>query len=188
MRLAPLLSVLVLSACGDPALERRVVALEQEVAALKESLADVQGRVISKRERQEQEVLGKEAILQAEEWIQGTATLADGDATLFVFFEEWCPHCKREVPKLQGTYESLRPEGLNVVGVTRMNRGSNRAKVDRFIAEHGLTYPMLKDDGTMGEHYAVSGVPAAALVKDGKVVWRGNPAKLNDAMLQAAVQ
>ncbi len=46
----------------------------------------------------------------------------------------------------------------------------------------------MKDDGTMGKHYAVSGVPAVALIKDDKVIWRGNPAKLHENMLKAAIQ
>ena len=32
--------------------------------------------------------------------------LASG-TTFIVFWELWCPHCKREVPKLQKTYDSL---------------------------------------------------------------------------------
>lgn len=185
---AVILAPLVLLACGEPSVVRTDVSLEKRVAALEAQVADLKTRVMSKREAQEKEVVGKDAILVAEEWLQGTATLADGKATLLVFWEEWCPHCKREVPKLQETYTKLQPSGLSVVGITRMNRGANRAKVDKFIAEHGLTYPMLKDDGAMGEHYAVSGVPAAALVKDGKVVWRGNPASLNESMLTATLQ
>lgn len=187
MRTLSLVSVLLV-ACGEPALVSQDAALEKRVLALEADVADLKTRLVSKREAQEKEILGKDAILQAEEWLQGSATLADGKATLFVFWEEWCPHCKREVPKLQETYTKLQPSGLNVVGVTRMNRGANRVKVDKFIADNGLTYPMLKDDGTMGKHYGVSGVPAAALVKDGKVVWRGNPATLNDNMLTASLQ
>ena len=35
----------------------------------------------------------------------------------------------------------------------------------------------------MSSSFAVTGIPAAALVKDGKVVWRGHPARLDDALL-----
>lgn len=187
MRTISLVS-LALVACGEPVLVASDASLEKRVVALEAEVAELKTRVMSKRESQEKEVLGKDAILVAEEWIQGQATLADGKATLLVFWEEWCPHCKREVPKLQETYTKLQSSGLSVIGVTRMNRGANRTKVDKFIAKHGLTYPMLKDDGAMGKHYAVSGVPAAALVKDGKIVWRGNPASLNENMLTASLQ
>jgi thiol-disulfide isomerase/thioredoxin len=183
----------LLVGCGEPPVAGSTMSggpsgLEERVAKLEAEVVELRGRLVNKRESEEKEVLGKDAILQAEEWIQGEVTLADGKATLLVSWEEWCPHCKREVPKLQATYEKLHDQGLNVVGVTRMNRGADRAKVDKFIAANKLTYPMLKDDGTMGKHYAVSGVPAVALVKGGKVVWRGNPAKLHENMLLASLQ
>ena len=36
----------------------------------------------------------------------------------------------------------------------------------------------------MSQHFNVSGIPAAAVVKDGKIVWRGHPARLTDEMIQ----
>lgn len=166
---------------GDPALEGRVTALEAEVKAL-------QSKLVSKREEAEQAVVGKDAVLKANAWLQGETTLSDGEAQLLVFFEEWCPHCKREVPKLQDTYAKLQPQGLNIIGVTRLTRGGDEAKMKKFIAQHELAFPILKDDGAMSDHYAVTGIPAAALVKDGKIVWRGNPARLHENMLLAALQ
>lgn len=167
--------------CADPALEARVAALESEVK-------DLKGRVRSKRDEQEEAVVGKEALLEAQSWVQGTAALDEKPATLFVFWELWCPHCKREVPELQERYQTYGPQGLNVVGVTRLTRDTPPAKMLAFLEEKGVTYPVAVDDGTMSEHYAVSGVPAAALVKEGKVVWRGHPAKLSEAMIATTLK
>jgi hypothetical protein len=36
----------------------------------------------------------------------------------------------------------------------------------------------------MSRRFAVSGVPAAAVIKDGKIVWRGHPSRLNDAFFK----
>ncbi|MFT7518621.1 MAG: hypothetical protein ACI9MC_000753, partial [Kiritimatiellia bacterium] len=49
---------------------------------------------------------------------------------------------------------------------------------------HGVTFPIGKDGGELTKFYAVSGVPAAAVVKDGVVVWRGHPAKLDATMIE----
>ena len=168
-------------AATDPALEQRVAALEAEVQALK-------GKLVSKREEAEQAVVGKDATLQAAAWIQGQTSLEEGEAQLLVFFEEWCPHCKREVPKLQESYAKLHGQGLEVIGVTRLTRGGDEAKMKKFIDEHGLAFPILRDDGAMSDAYAVTGIPAAALVKDGKIVWRGNPARLHENMILASLQ
>ena len=73
-------------------------------------------------------------------------------------------------------------------GVTRLTRDTSPEQLHAFLSENGVTYPIARDDGTMGEHYAVSGVPAAALVKDGQIVWRGHPSRLNRSMLTATLR
>jgi thiol-disulfide isomerase/thioredoxin len=122
-----------------------------------------------------------------EKWFQGQEKIdLDGDGTMvLVFWETWCPHCKREVPKLQEMYDRLKDQGLQMVGFTRLNRGATEEAVREIITEHSLAYPMAKEDGSLTQYFAVSGVPAAAVVKGRKVVWRGHPARLNDAMLKS---
>ena len=39
-------------------------------------------------------------------------------------------------------------------------------------------------DGSLSQYFNVGGIPAAAVVKDGKVVWRGHPARLSEQMLK----
>lgn len=133
---------------------------------------------------QEAAVVGKPAQeLDVSEWFQGQASIA-GEPTLLVFWEEWCPHCRREVPKLEEMSKSYQGK-MKVVGLTKVNRSSTDDSVRKFISENNLSYPIGKEKGgNLSEYYGVSGVPAAALVKDGKVVWRGHPARLDDAMLQ----
>ena len=46
-----------------------------------------------------------------------------------------------------------------------------------------MTYPTAKENGDLSKHFNVSGIPAAAVVKGGKVVWRGHPGRLNDSMI-----
>ena len=43
---------------------------------------------------------------------------------------------------------------------------------------------MAKEDGQkMSDRFGVKGIPAAAVVKNGKVVWRGHPARIKDEMI-----
>lgn len=130
-------------------------------------------------------VVGKDVSdLKVEEWYVGQASLADSKATLVVFWEVWCPHCKREVPKLQATFDTYKSQGLGVVGLTKLTRGKTVDEVKAFIAENKVTYPMGKEAGDMSEFFGVSGVPAAAVVKAGKVVWRGHPAQVTEDMIK----
>lgn len=162
--------------------------LEQRVSKQDALIADLSDRLKSKREKEEEEIVGKEAKLVVTEWIQGETKLEDHEATLLVFFEEWCPHCKREVPLLQGKADTYGPQGLGVVGITQLTRKTPVAKMQKFLDGNSIAFPIAQDDGTMSEHYGVSGVPAAAMVKDGKIVWRGHPNRLNDAMLGATLR
>ena len=120
---------------------------------------------------------------------EGDLSLESG-VTLLVFFEEWCPHCKREVPKMQKIHDDFKGQGLQMVGLTKITRSSTPEKVDSFIKDQKLSYPMAKEvvkdgKGNLSTHFSVRGVPAAAVVKGGKVVWRGHPGRLNDDMIKS---
>ena len=142
----------------------------------------------AKKVAAELEVIGKPAptSLTIDRWFQGEGevNIASDQATLVVFWEEWCPHCKREVPNLNETYGKFKGQGLQVIGLTKITRKSTEETVTAFIAETGVAYPMAKETGDMSSYFNVSGIPAAAVVKDGTIVWRGHPARLTDEMIQ----
>lgn len=137
----------------------------------------------------ELDVVGKAAPANwgIEKWFQGESEidLASSKTTLVVFWEEWCPHCKREVPKMQELYTSLHPAGLQLIGVTKITKTSTEDGVRKFVSDQGVKYPLAKEDGTLSAHFAVGGIPAAAVLKDGKVIWRGHPARLSESMIKA---
>jgi thiol-disulfide isomerase/thioredoxin len=146
---------------------------------------------IAKRARKlndELSVVGKDAPAEwgIDKWYQGESDvdLAGDKTTLLVFWEVWCPHCQREVPKMEALFESLKGDGLQVVGLTRITKSATDEKVANFIKEKEIGYPIAKENGSISQYFNVSGIPAAAVVKDGKVVWRGHPARLNETMIK----
>jgi thiol-disulfide isomerase/thioredoxin len=140
----------------------------------------------ARRLQQELAVFGKAtpADLGIEKWYQGSVDHQNGNTTLLVFWETWCPHCQREVPKLQQMYDKYKGRGLQVVGLTKLTRSATDEAVETFIDEKNVGYPMAKENGNASSYFNVSGIPAAAVVKDGKVVWRGHPARLTDQMIE----
>jgi len=123
--------------------------------------------------------------IEVEKWYQGKAALGDSRATLLVFWETWCPHCKREMPKMPALQEKWGGKGLKIVALTKVNKSATDESVTSFLKENNIAIPTAKEkDGSMSAAYAVNGVPAAALVMDGKVVWRGHPARLTDAVIE----
>jgi thiol-disulfide isomerase/thioredoxin len=142
----------------------------------------------AQRLQQELSVVGKASPADwgITKWFQGESDInLDGSGTtLVVFWETWCPHCQREVPKLEKIYADFQPKGLQVIGVTKVTRSATDDKVSQFITDKKVSYPIAKEDGALTRYFNVAGIPAAAVVKDGKVVWRGHPSRLSSAMLE----
>lgn len=99
-------------------------------------------------------------------------------ATLIVFFEPWCPHCRTDAPQVEVLRREYEPRGLGVVGITSMSRGSTEADLAEFVAAGELAFPIGREDGSVSEAYGVAGVPHIALVRDGLLVWSGHPSLL----------
>ncbi len=125
-----------------------------------------------------------------DKWFQGEneIDLDSGDPTILVFWETWCPHCRREVPKLQATYERYRDQGLQILGLSKFSRGATEEKLLAFIDENSVEFPIAKESGALSAHFGVSGIPAVAVVKDQQVVWRGHPARLTQPVLEGLLQ
>jgi len=161
---------------------------KKQMAILSKDYSTTQTFKRARKLSAELEVIGKDApsSWNIEKWYQGESdvTLDGSGTTLLVFWEVWCPHCKREVPKVMETYAKFKSDGLNVVGLTKVTRSSSDEKVTEFISETALNYPVAKEGGDISKHFNVSGIPAAAVVKDGTIVWRGHPARLDDDMLK----
>jgi thiol-disulfide isomerase/thioredoxin/uncharacterized small protein (DUF1192 family) len=142
----------------------------------------------ARRMQQELAVVGKDnpADWGITKWFQGESDIKLGgsETTFVVFWETWCPHCKREVPKVEKIYTDLKGKGLQVIGVTKVNKSSTDDKVAEFITANKLSYPMAKENGELSTYFGVAGVPAAAVVKDGKIIWRGHPASVTLQMLE----
>ena len=193
-------------AAVDPAKEEAAKKLYEEISQLvskgemepakakaKELGSKYAATTTFKRARKliaELEVVGKPVptnwASSMEKWYQGEGEvdLSKG-TTLVVFWEVWCPHCRREVPELKATYESFKGKGLSVVGLTKITRSATEESVLEFVKEQGVSYPLAKENGDLSREFNVSGIPAAAVVKDGKIIWRGHPARLNDDMLNS---
>ncbi len=127
----------------------------------------------------------KATPLEVEKWYQGGAPTSEPKLLMVVFFEAWCPHCKREMPKLEQQYRALKGKGFEVVALTKVTKSSTDEAVAEMLGEYEVTYPAAKElDGNMSKAYAVTGIPAAVLIKDGVIVWRGHPARLETKDLE----
>ena len=122
------------------------------------------------------------------DYFQGEWTHNAEALTLIVFWEVWCPHCKNSLPEVQTLYAANKDRGFEVVGMTKLTRDVTKEQAMEFVESNNIQYPILKEDGTVSTYFNVSGIPAAALLMQGKVVWRGHPANVDTQMLNKYLQ
>lgn len=105
-----------------------------------------------------------------------TSDLRGRGTTVVAFFETWCPHCQREMPNIAEMARSM-PE-IQFLALTKLSRNTTDEDVYAMIEAGRWPFAVGLEDGSMTTAFAVEGIPAAAVVRDGKIVWRGHPAKL----------
>jgi len=65
---------------------------------------------------------------------------------MIVFYRsaDWCPYCKTQLLELQSQYDTLRKDGLGLVGISY----DSREILAAFSQQHGITFPLLSDVGS----------------------------------------
>ena len=114
--------------------------------------------------------------------------------TLAVFLAHWCPHCNREVPRINELRdEGAFPEGLNIVGVsTGLSPDRPNWPPSEWFVDMDWTYPVIADGVDMqretfiaADAYGLSGFPFITLIgSDGKVLARWSGEMDKDDFLQ----
>jgi peroxiredoxin len=97
-------------------------------------------------------------------------TLKDlrGKVVLLNFWATWCPPCRKEMPDLETLYRRFGPQGLVILGVS----DEEAVKVQPFIAQQKVTYPVLLDPGRkVNELFQIDGIPKTFIYdREGKIV------------------
>ena len=91
-----------------------------------------------------------------------------GKVVLLNFWATWCPPCRKEMPDLQALYDKYKESGLVVLAIS----DEEAAKVQPFIAERKISYPVMLDPGRkVNDLYRVEGIPKTFVYdRDGKMV------------------
>lgn len=86
-----------------------------------------------------------------------------GRVVLLNFWAVGCPPCRIEMPELEKIHRRYSGNGLRVIGVTEMD--PPRDEVARFVAEIGVTYPILLDPGArIGGLYRIEAHPTSVVI------------------------
>lgn len=95
-------------------------------------------------------------------------TAADGKVVVLRFWATWCAFCKDEMKAIEPVWNEHRDKGLLVLAV---NAGQNARDIGDFVAELGVTYPILLDPGSkITRGHGVTGLPMTFFIdREGKV-------------------
>ena len=91
-----------------------------------------------------------------------------GKVVLVNFWATWCPPCRKEMPDLETLYERFNSKGLVVLAIS----DEEAAKVEPFIRERKVSFPVLLDPGRkVNEMFVVEGIPKSFVYdREGKLV------------------
>ncbi|MGH3008764.1 MAG: TlpA family protein disulfide reductase [Gaiellaceae bacterium] len=126
--------------------------------------------------------------------LEGTGKISlaslHGDAVVLNFWASWCGPCKSEAAVLEQAWSRYHSRGVIFLGVDYHDLAPDARK---FVAAHGLTFPMLEDgSGSVTGSYGITQVPETYILdRTGRIVahLRGPiTAKAYGAQFQAALK
>jgi cytochrome c biogenesis protein CcmG, thiol:disulfide interchange protein DsbE len=86
-----------------------------------------------------------------------------GRVVLLNFWAVECPPCRIEMPEIEKIHRRYSGRGLRVLGITEMDPARDQAA--RFVAEIGVTYPILLDPGArIGALYGIEAHPTSVVI------------------------
>lgn len=102
----------------------------------------------------------------------------DAKVTVVEFWATWCAPCKRAIPHINDLYKTLKPKGLEVVGISVDDK---RDPVDPFVRQKGdaMSYLVAWDGEGVAKKWMEAagqkGIPCSFIVSNKKLLWVGNP-------------
>ncbi len=85
-----------------------------------------------------------------------------GKVVLLDFWASWCGPCKDSFPILDGLQKKYAARGFRVLAI---NVDEDAAKMDRFLADHPVSFSVMRDgQQTLVEAAGIEGMPSSFLV------------------------
>jgi peroxiredoxin len=98
-----------------------------------------------------------------------------GRVVFLNFWASWCPPCRSEVPSIEKLKKHFNPRDLQVVTVSL---DSSPPRLQKFLSEEKVTFPVLIGGDEVSRLYKVRGIPTTFIInKRGVIVARETGAR-----------
>lgn len=119
-----------------------------------------------------------------------TVRLSDyrGERVFLNFWATWCPPCRAEMPDMQKLYKEQEvPVEILAVNLTKTE--ANEENVADFVADYGLTFPILLDrESEVSDKYRVQAYPTSYMIdSEGRISFVA-PGAMNQDIMSRAVK
>lgn len=112
-----------------------------------------------------------------------------GKSVMINLWASWCAPCRAEMPAIERVYQDYHVDGFVVLAVNATNQ-DNTAEAGAFVAEHGLTFPILLDiNGVVSDLYHLQALPTTFFVDENGIIQEvvtGGP--MAEALLRVRVE
>lgn len=111
----------------------------------------------------------------------------EGQGVLLNFWGTWCPPCKKEMPYIEKHFKEFTNKGVQVLSV---NIGESHFKVDTFIKQYELTFPVLidKNKSVSRNSYNVVPLPTTMLIDKNGVIQEIVTRELSEAEIVSLME
>ncbi len=103
----------------------------------------------------------------------GRSSIQQGKVTLVDFWATWCAPCRASMPRVQKVWREYQRNGVALYSIDTDDPGPDREpQVREFLMQNSLSMPVVLDDGTASQAFAIASLPTMLLLdRQGKIIW-----------------